>query len=328
MSCDYPHNACGQILFSLKMTKLNYVVKETPFSAYITIRKKFIQSSFVPQPDVAIEKVTAAENELISLKEKNRYLETKLALITFELEETQVKNEALEKENGRLEDNIEEVLEEKRNVVKDMDKLSKTSLESNTDIKKESVKIFNENKNLKTKIRDLDTQLKDKEDSVIMLENTVSNKVSENVKLMEELKNLRRSQFPCIFCDYKTETEDDLNTHVRSMHDEKCSSCDLAFKDKKKLKDHMCQLHIKNPTRGNCYMKNWIVANGCTQIINKATMTELAILHCDDCWRRISKCADLKHIDEHDENSVYHGKLNKFIRNGVVNWSELMSLLH
>ena len=90
-----PHNACGQILFSLKMTKLNYVVKETPFSAYITIRKKFIQSSFVP--DVAIEKVTAAENELISLKEKNRYLETKLALITFELEETQVKNEALEK---------------------------------------------------------------------------------------------------------------------------------------------------------------------------------------------------------------------------------------
>ena len=105
-----PHNACGQIPFSLKMTKLNYVVKETPFSAYIKIRKKFIQSSFVPQPDVAIEKVTAAENELIFLNEKNRDLETKLALITFELEETQVKNEALDKENGRLEENIEEVL--------------------------------------------------------------------------------------------------------------------------------------------------------------------------------------------------------------------------
>ena len=112
------------------------------------------------------------------------------------------------------------------------------------------------------------------------------------------------------------------------MHDEKCSRCDLAFKDKKKLKDHICQLHIKNPTRGNCYLKNWIVVNGCTPIINKATMTELAILHCDDCWRRISKCADIKHIDEHDENSVYHGKLNKFIRNGVVNWSELMAHLH
>ena len=130
-----PHNACGQILFSLKMSKLNYVVKETPFSAYVTIRKKFIQSSVVPQPDVAIEKETAAENELISLKEKNRDLETKLALMTFELEETQVKNEALDKENGRLEDNIEEVLEEKRKVIKDMDNLSKTSLESSKEIK-------------------------------------------------------------------------------------------------------------------------------------------------------------------------------------------------
>ena len=148
------------------------------------------------------------------------------------MEETQVKNEALEKENWRLEDNIEEVLVEKRNVIKHMDNLSKTSFESSKEIKKESVKLFHENKNLKYKIRDLDTQLKDKEDSVIMLENTVSDKVSENVKLTEEVKNLRRSQFPCIFCDYKTETEDDLNTHVRSSHDEKCSRCDLAFKTK------------------------------------------------------------------------------------------------
>ena len=35
--------ACGQILFSLKNSNLNYVVKETPYSAYITIRKKFIK---------------------------------------------------------------------------------------------------------------------------------------------------------------------------------------------------------------------------------------------------------------------------------------------
>ena len=132
-----PHNACGQILFSLKMTKLNYVVKGTPFSAYITIRKKFIQSSFVPQPDVAIEKVTATENELVSLKEKNRDLETKLALITFELEETQVKNEVLEKENGKLEDDIEEVLNEKRNVIKDKDELSIENLKFKSDIAEE-----------------------------------------------------------------------------------------------------------------------------------------------------------------------------------------------
>ena len=37
--------ACGQVLFSLKMSNLNYMVKETPFSAYVTIRKKFVKSA-------------------------------------------------------------------------------------------------------------------------------------------------------------------------------------------------------------------------------------------------------------------------------------------
>ena len=37
--------ACGTILFCLKMSKLNYMVKETPFSAYVKIRKKFVKSS-------------------------------------------------------------------------------------------------------------------------------------------------------------------------------------------------------------------------------------------------------------------------------------------
>ena len=45
MASDFsPHNACGKIFFCLKKSNLNYVVKETPFSAYVTIRKKFIQS--------------------------------------------------------------------------------------------------------------------------------------------------------------------------------------------------------------------------------------------------------------------------------------------
>ena len=34
--------ACGQVLYSLKMSHLNYMVKETPYSVYITVRKKFI----------------------------------------------------------------------------------------------------------------------------------------------------------------------------------------------------------------------------------------------------------------------------------------------
>ena len=38
--------ACGQILFSLKNSNLNYLVRETPYSAYITIRKKLVKEAF------------------------------------------------------------------------------------------------------------------------------------------------------------------------------------------------------------------------------------------------------------------------------------------
>ena len=36
-------NAFGQILICLRMSKLNFILKETPYSGYVTIRKKFVK---------------------------------------------------------------------------------------------------------------------------------------------------------------------------------------------------------------------------------------------------------------------------------------------
>ena len=38
-----PEFACGQMLFSIKMSKLNYLVQETPYSIHVTLRKKFVE---------------------------------------------------------------------------------------------------------------------------------------------------------------------------------------------------------------------------------------------------------------------------------------------
>ena len=58
-------------------------------------------------------------------------------------------------------------------------------------------------------------------------------------------------------------------------------------------------------------------------------MTEVGIVLCEDCWRTFSPCSDLSvPMDEHDENAVYHGKVGTFVRNGVVNWTELMPELN
>ena len=43
MSSDLlAHTVCEQLLSILKTSKLNYLVKETPYSAFVTIRKRFV----------------------------------------------------------------------------------------------------------------------------------------------------------------------------------------------------------------------------------------------------------------------------------------------
>ena len=37
-------NVFGQVLICLRMSKLDFLVKETPYSAYVTIHKKFVKS--------------------------------------------------------------------------------------------------------------------------------------------------------------------------------------------------------------------------------------------------------------------------------------------
>ena len=112
------------------------------------------------------------------------------------------------------------------------------------------------------------------------------------------------------------------------MHEEKCNTFDLAFECKNKMRDHTCKIYIHNPTYGNCYLKNWIQANGCTPIYNKATKSEIVTLHFEECWRRISPCSELKPLNQTDSNDVFHCKVSRFIRNGRVNWSDLMIELH
>ena len=59
-----PYYACDQILFSLKMSRLNYLVNETPYSAYITIRKKFIKDDVTTKDTLSILKSNDKEAEL------------------------------------------------------------------------------------------------------------------------------------------------------------------------------------------------------------------------------------------------------------------------
>ena len=97
LSVDF---ACGQIFFCLRKSNLNYIVNETPYSAYITIRKKFVNkivetvettngATNVNRSENRSENIIKVENE--ELKETLKELERITALIRIENEELEIK---------------------------------------------------------------------------------------------------------------------------------------------------------------------------------------------------------------------------------------------
>ena len=97
------------------MSRLNYIVNETPFSLYITIRKKFIRDAH-ETPKLLID---ATENkdkvlEIHSLKILNKELERKLALARVDYEESEVKIEKLNQDNSKCEAQVETLLKKDR----------------------------------------------------------------------------------------------------------------------------------------------------------------------------------------------------------------------
>ena len=86
------HRVCEDLLSILKSSKLNYLVKETPYSAFVTIRKRFVKDSdisdvtIVPRDDVDCD--LKRENHI--LKEKCKSLEIDIGFLTIEKETLEV----------------------------------------------------------------------------------------------------------------------------------------------------------------------------------------------------------------------------------------------
>ena len=126
--------ACGQLLFNLRNSNLNYLVKETPYSAYITIRKKLVKEAFedveAVQTIVTDINVKHVDKENIRLKERNAYVERQYALLKIEFEELEINFNELKDSNNQLDDKAEELFEENS-------ELKKQNVTFVNDIKKE-----------------------------------------------------------------------------------------------------------------------------------------------------------------------------------------------
>ena len=82
-------NTFGQVLIFLRMSKLNFVIKETPYSAYITVRKRFVKS-YDGKP-IEKENVDIVEPAVeTDLKHKVNPLEKQCGMLRYEIDEYEI----------------------------------------------------------------------------------------------------------------------------------------------------------------------------------------------------------------------------------------------
>ena len=129
----------------------------------------------------------------------------------------------------------------------------------------------------------------------------------------------------CGSCDFESENANDVNTHSNIKHAFVCEECDVIFKNKVKLQTHMCRIIVRNPTWGDYYMKNWVIAKTCARIFSSSDKKEVLFLHAQECIDLTNSCQDLD--SDYDLPNYYgdtsHAPLKDYFSNGLINWELL-----
>ena len=128
-------NAFGQVLICLRMSKLNFILKETPYSGYVTIRKKFVKevdNGVIESENGNVSSETVENVNIVNdMKNKFEDLSRQYGMLEFVKEELEVKNEALEKDKVATDDQIKEVYAKNRELLK----TNETRLNENCELK-------------------------------------------------------------------------------------------------------------------------------------------------------------------------------------------------
>ena len=144
---------CNQILKVIKESRLNYLVNKTPYSAHITIRKKFVKHVEAEDThvvdDFALSDV-ALRQENLSLRQKLKDLASDNGLLTIEVEKLELKVEEIVKKDKNLEDKTAQLESEKSSILISLE-VSKGQLSQQYD--KLAKQVEKENK-LSTKLKD------------------------------------------------------------------------------------------------------------------------------------------------------------------------------
>ena len=341
------HIVCEEFLSILRRSKLNYLVKETPYSAFVTIRKRLVKNGqelsnvTLVQGDSAVSDGSfKAENYI--LKQRCKDLEVKNGFLEVDIENLEVKVETLNKENINLcAEN--ETSEQKIGVLNaQIDCFESEVNQKNEELLENELKrefLQAQMNKLKSKVEQSEKSSKAKDDNIELLESIIRNKDSEIAKIKSEMdstisqkpdnleSNSEKNNLSCDQCDFTTENAKGLKIHMGKMHEVKCETCNDKFAGESKLKTHMCRLHVDNPSSTKFYMKNWYIKNSCISIFSEAQKKEVAVLHSEHCTKSelCSECPPNleSYVRVDDKNDMIHLQTCNYLESGKISWDVL-----
>ena len=335
------HTVCEQMLSILKTSKLNYLVKETPYSAFVTIRKRFVRDTRdLPGVTLVAEDNNTGENDFrrenLVLKQRCKSLEVEVGYLNIDIEKAKLENDTLRKENKtlrlegeKLESNLSIANKEIDEKNLEVERLIEES--DDKEIKREFLQI--QLGKTKIKVDMLEKTLQEKSDEVAIRDGIVENKDVEITNLQKKLDTANlidpteKLVHSCDQCDFTSGSNNGLKVHVARMHAVKCSECSETFAGESKLKKHMCRQHVRNPSSMKFYMKNWYITKSCILLYNKEQEKEVAILHSDHCVKQ-EPCSDCPpalefSIRVDDSGGMMNFKLISYLESGIIDWDTL-----
>ena len=237
---------CEQVLSILKKSGLNFIISETPFSAYLTIRKTFYKGFKHPTEK---DKGDLKKLEIENINLKNELEETVLNFENLKQENLVLKQRLQNAEKEIIKQSTGSKLAEAR-LAQEVTSIKQTNKKCNEEISELTAEISKDEKKIKSLekiISKLEVKNKNITEQFENFKTDKNNNKKENEKLVKELKILKdkdskakqvnsvSTQTEVLLVPASSKAPDRMEKSVKTVN---CLICSETFKTAKEFGDH------------------------------------------------------------------------------------------
>ena len=181
-----PHDTCAQIINTLRISGLTYSLKETPYSVYLTLRKKFIKE-YSPQP--LAQSRNAQEHPIDNKNDKTSEYEITIAKLQDALENELAQHNATKHELSQTEIEAEKLVAHINNM--NAKESSKSSMIHA--LEKELAQEVDDHAKSEHKLKQLESKIVTLQLELEKNVNEIKDVVEKNESLLEKLEDAEQA---------------------------------------------------------------------------------------------------------------------------------------